>query len=245
MLKKIQSDFAGHIFDRKNNKITKSLPYSNQESLARLNIYRNNIFGTFSAVLESTFPITKKIIGTKKFKNLVEIYQKKYPAHCGDLNKYPDNFPKILQKLQPSFLYDLSRLELASHQSYYADDMAEFAINSFHKIKPENFYELTFDLHPSCFLIKSQFPIFEIFTKKQKILGKKTEFILVERASGSCKIEAITGDEFLFLEYILKKKSLFQIYKKITQSNKNFDIGAMLNKFINNRVICNFNEPKI
>jgi hypothetical protein len=243
LLKTIQNDFANHIFDRKKNKIINSLPYSNQEALARLNIYRNNVFGNFSSVLTSIFEVSKKIIGEKKFKNLIEEYQKKYPSKSGDLNEYGDNFPKLLKGLQPEFLYDLSRLELALHQCYYADDVDDFAIDNFRKISPEKFYNLTFDLHPSCFLIESEFPIFTIFKKKKKNLNKKTEFILVERASGTCEAKLLNHEEFIFLKNLLKKKTLFQNYKNIAKLiGKEFDIGAMLNKFINNRVICNFHE---
>ncbi len=242
-LKKIQDSFSNHIFDRKKTTIINFLPYSNQEALARLNIYRNNIFGNFSSVLESIFEVSKKIIGPKKFKNLVENYQKKYPAKSGNLDDYGDNFPKLLKTLKPAFLYDLSRLELLFHNSYYSNNAKDFDINKFQKINPEDFFKLTFDLHPSCFLLKSEFPIFTIFTKKKKILSKKSEFVLIERACGACEVKNLDLIEFTFLENLSKKKNLFQTYKKIVNlTKKEIDIGAMLNKFINNKVICNFHK---
>jgi hypothetical protein len=240
-LKKIQNDFSNHIFNRKNNKIINSLPYSSQEALARLNIYRNNIFGNFLSVLSSTFEVSKKIIGEKKFRKLVEEYQKKYPSKSGNLNDYCDNFPKILKKVKPAFIFDLSKLELALHKAYYSGDVKDFSINNFHKINPEKFCNLTFSLHPSCFLIKSEFPIFTIFNKKKKLLKKQAEFVLIDRALGICQARALTILEFLFLENLKKKKTLFQAYKNIIKiTKKEFDIGSMLSKFINWKVICDF-----
>ncbi len=246
-LNNLQKNFAKHIFDRKQIAIIGDLPYLNQESLARLNIYRNNVFGGFSSVLSSIFSSVKNIVGEKKFKKLIEDYQKKYPSKSGNLNYYGESFPRFLSKTKPDFLSDLAKLELYFHNCYYASDVDDFDIENFKKLNPKNFFDLKFQLHPSCFLIKSKFPIFSIWKKNGKKIPTiiKAEFALVERANGSCEIHQLTEAEFVFLDNLAKEKTLYQTYQEIIKlTKKDFDIGKLLNKFITIRVVANFLTPQ-
>ncbi len=241
-LANIQRDFIAHIFNPKQKNIVKIIPYSSQEALARLNIYRNNVFGNFSAVLEMVFETVRKIIGEKKFENLAKEYQLKYHSKSGNLDHYGDDFPQFLKKAKPSFLSDLARLELLYHNCYYAADADNFNVEDFQKLPQQKFFNLKFNLHPSCFLMKSQFAIFSLWKNpKKKSAAKKTEYLLITRSDGNQKIYKISQEEFLFLSYITQKKQLFEVYKKINQIvKKECDIGKILNKFIILKVIAGF-----
>ncbi len=241
-LAKLQENFCAHIFNRNRKNITKSLPYSNQETLARLNIYRNNVFGNFEGVLESIFPLVKKISGAKEFKKIVENYCVKNPSLSGNLNLFGDNFPKFLKPL----LSDIARLELASHHCYYAAEVADFDIKNFQNLAPEKLFKLRFELHPSCFFIESRFAIFNIWQnfindkKIKKTAPKKTEILLVERGRGNCAVQKLSPVEFIFLQNLHNKKTLYQTYQKMVKVSKDCDIGSILNKFISLRIITKF-----
>ena len=73
-LLKIQQEFFQHIYKKSDRKILNKTQHSAIESLARLNVYRNNVLGNFESVLSSTFSVTKKIIGKKKFDEIVQKY---------------------------------------------------------------------------------------------------------------------------------------------------------------------------
>ena len=240
LLNKLQNNFAKHIFNRKAIAITSSLPYSNQEALARLNIYRNNVFGNFYSVLSSIYAVVKKIVGEKKFKKFVEEYQNKYHSTNGNLDNYGDKFPLFLKKQEPGFLSDLAQLELYYHQCYFAREVENFDIKKFQKLAPEKFFDLKFELHPSCFLMKSEFAIFSIWKKeaKKNIKINKPEFALIERVYDSCQIHKLSEVEFIFLDNLTKKKTLYFIYQKISKlAKEEFDIGQIMNRFIANKVI--------
>ncbi len=246
----LQRDFSDHLYRKLNKKILRELPYSKVEALARLNIYRNNVFGNFNAVLSSIFEAVKKLVGEKYFEQLCNEYNKKHFSKSGNLDDYGDAFPQFLAKVKSkhklTFLSDLARLELLHHKAYYSADAEKFDLKKFKKITAEKFSNLEFELHPSCFLMASEFPIFSIWKDniagngKKKISLKKPELLLIERGLSKVQIHNLSPEEFIFLASSTKKK-LFTIYKEILQQTKReCDIGAILNKFISLGIIANF-----
>ena len=174
----VQQDFLAHLYDDKKLKIIDVLaPYSKPEALARLNVYRNNVFGNFSSVLSSIFCITKKIIGDKKFFSLAEEYMTSYHSVSGNLDEYGEFFPEFLNKIKSkhklNYLADLATLELAHYRTFFAEKIKdEFPLKQFKKISQENFPNLTFTLHPSCVSFSSKFPIYSIWNKEKKSNSK-------------------------------------------------------------------------
>jgi hypothetical protein len=246
----LQEHFKNHLYEEFDEKILAALPYSKEESLARLNIYRNNVFGNFNSVLESIFEAVAKLVGDEYFTQLCDSYNRKFYSKSGNLDNYGDEFPKFLtqEKSQHklAFLPDLAKLELLYHKSYFADSAPVFDLDKFKKIPQKKFFDLKFKINPSCFIIASKFAIFSIWKnniedkKEKKINANAAEFALVERALGKVNIHNISEEEFLFLKNITKK-TLYETYEKITAITKNeCDIGRLVNKFISNGVITNF-----
>lgn len=246
----LQRHFKNHLYKKSNEKLLDSLPYSKLEALARLNIYRNNVFGNFNSVLSSIFVAVKKLVGAKYFAQLCEEYNQKHHSKSGNLDNYGNLFPQFLSKIKNkhklAFLSDVARLELLYHQSYFSADAKIFDIEKFKKISPENLADLKFDLHPSCFILASKFPIFSIWKDNIEKKGRKKislnspEFSLIYRASNIVQIQKLSEAEFLFLKNISDKK-LFETYKKIIRTTKTeCDIGMILNKFISAGIITNF-----
>ncbi len=133
-LLKLQKNFGEHILNKKKSAILKSLPYARQDSLARLDIYRNNIFDFSYSAFSAIFPVVKKICGEEKFQKLFEKYLKKHHIKTGNLNDCGNDFPKFLKKTKPQFLSDLAQLELFYHLSYYTGEAFDFDLENFQKI---------------------------------------------------------------------------------------------------------------
>jgi hypothetical protein len=253
--KELQQDFCAHLFDNKSKKIINSLPYSNQEALARLNIYRNNVFGNFESVLSSIYPAIKRLVGEDYFEKLVVDFCKKYPSRSGNLDDFGSEFPQFLKQIQRRhklpYLPDTARLELFFHQAYFCKDAVDFDLKKFQKIPPENFFDLTFKLHPSCFLITSKFPIFSIWQsnvsekKPKKLSLQQAESAIISKALGQVEIIKLSAAEFIFLQNLSQGKNLFETYKKILRSTKiDCNIGEILQKFVAAKIINNFKLEK-
>lgn len=238
-----QKNFIAHLVDEKKSTILAELPYSRAEALERLNIYRNNVFGNFDNLLSENFKITKNLMGEKEFQEILEKYYQKFSSKSGNLTDYVVNFPKIFKSSKAAYLKDLSQFELLLHQSYFAENVANFDTEKLQKIAPEKYQNLILELHPSCFLMTTDFTIFSCYKnypKKSKI-AKKIEFILIFK---SLAIK-LSQEEFVFLSAVKKQQKLYNIFKKITRiSDKKIDIGKMLNKFILKGVIVNFKIAK-
>jgi hypothetical protein len=238
-LLKLQKDFYSHLFDKKKSKIIDNFSHSKLESLARLDIYRNNVFGNFNSVLESIFPVSKKILGEKKFRELLEKYCLKFPSKSGNLDEFGLEFPLFLKSYKSLYLKDLAQLELLLHHSFFSKKIInKFDIKKFQKLPQEKFFDLTFFIHPNCKLFSSKFSIFSIWKKEQEVKNlKEAEFVLIFEKN----ILKISEEEFLFLSLIQKQKKLYEIYKKLYQKNqKEVDIGKFIQRFIANGIIIKY-----
>jgi len=251
----LQQEFISHINSKSKKEIISSLPYSNQESLARLNIYRNNVFGNFTSVLSSIYEVVQKLVGEKFFEQISEEFIKKYPSKSGNLDDYGFEFPQFLKRIQKKYklpyLSDVAHLELLFHKAYLSKKTKDFDLEKFQKIAPQNFSNLTFFLHPSCFLFSSKFPVFSIWknnieSKKPKKLSlNNPEMVLVNKGLGKVEIEKLNLEEFIFLKNLIAGKKLFETYKNIIRTTKKeCDVGKILEKFIKSKVIINFKLEK-
>ncbi len=237
-LKYLQKNFSNHIFAKADKKILSQVSHSTHEALERLNIYRNNILGNFESVLNSIFPITKKILGVEKFEELSQKYYRKFPSKSGNLNEYGKDFPKFLKNQEPLYLKDLAQLELLHHQAFFVKKTKEFDLKSFKKILPENLTNLIFILNPATSLLASKFAIFSIWKSEKKIRNHtKSQSMLI----CADKILKINEEEYLFLTEIKKRKKLYEIYKTLCKKNKKINIGKLINHFITNGVISDWN----
>ena len=93
-----------------------------------LNIYRNNIAHGLITTLESNFPKTRTILGSKNFYSLARLYASQEKPSSSLLYKYGAGFSKFLQKIpalsELGYLPDLARLEQQIRLSYHARDCA-------------------------------------------------------------------------------------------------------------------------
>ncbi|MBP7709790.1 MAG: putative DNA-binding domain-containing protein [Rickettsiales bacterium] len=235
----IQRNFSKHLEKKSDQKILQEISGSSVEALARLNIYRNNVYGGFESVLSSIFPVTKNILGEEKFAELLKKYCQKFPSKTGDLNKFGDNFAKFLKGHKPLYLKDLAQLELLHHQAYFiAKNTKEFDVRKFQKLPVDHFFNLVFLLDSSRFLFNSKFAVFSIWQKKREIKNlAKAELALV----CADNIFKLSEEEFLFLSLIQKQKKLYEIYQILCKKTKKpVDIGALINRFISNGTIINY-----
>ncbi len=238
-LLKIQQEFARHIFKKSDKEILKNLPYSELESLERLDIYRNNVLGNFESILSSIYVVSKKIIGAKKFDDLQKKFCQKFPSKSGNLNDFGAEFPQFIKKLEPLFLKDLAQLELFYHQSYFAKKSYEkIELKKLKKISAEQFSKIIFALDQSCVFFASKFAIFSIWQKEKKIKNfTKPELVLIHDGH----VLLLNEEEFSFLMLIKKQKPLYQIYQLLRKKFKrDLDIGALINHFISNGIITKF-----
>lgn len=244
-LKKIQKNFSTHLRDKKKTEILADIAYPKDEALARLNIYRNNVFSSFCDVLNSIFAVTKKILGEKKFAEYVKKYSQDFDSNSGNLDEYGEFFPDLFKNHKIKYLEDLARLELKYYRTYFLPDVkSDFDIEKFKIVAPEKFFGLTFELHPTLSVVASTYALYSIWEGK-KSLPDHAEFMLIARPFHDVIIEKITEEEYAMLSMMKQGERLYDIYEELCKiAKKEIDIGALLNRFIAAKIIVGFKSDQ-
>jgi hypothetical protein len=250
-LKKLQKDFAAHLCDKSDEAILTQIKSIN--SASRLQIYRNNVFGNFDDVLASIYPAVKKTVGADYFEQICQKYHLAHPSQSGNLDNYGRHFGKFLHQIKKEhkilYLKELAELEWHYHDAYFAKDVGDFDLESFQKLSEEQWCQLQFKLHHSCVLMAPKYPINQIWQFCQDKVSEsqnldleklEKEYLLIARINFDIEICNLSAAEFAFLQKIKKKENIYQIYEGLTDKFADFDIGQTVNKFINNRVLCQF-----
>ena len=122
-LAEIQKQFANHIYNKDNDLVFQYIAESSILKKDRMQSYRNNVFASFKRVLKSIYTTVYKIVGDEYFNRISQQYIKKYHSNSGNLDIYGSKFPtfinSLLQEHKLSYLYDISKLELYYHKSYF------------------------------------------------------------------------------------------------------------------------------
>ena len=253
-LKKLQQDFVKYIYDNKKTDILSQIVQSDIDVAQRVFIYQNNILSNLQDVLGSVYEVCKKLVGEKYFRKIARQFIDQHKSKSGNLDDYGAEFPEFIKQKESDhklvYLSQLASLEWQFHQAYFDDIAPEIKLETLQKIPQEDYFNLSFTLSPSAKLINSQFPLYKIWIsnigsndqEKIDLTKEKGEFLLIYKLF-EVALEKIDEIDYLFLKLIAQNLSLFEIYENITlQLNlSEFDIGALINKYISNSVIANFN----
>jgi hypothetical protein len=164
-----------------------------ERALARLAVYRGNVFGNCSKALAGAYPIVRKIVGEEFFEDLSRAYWRSRPSVSGDLNEYGRGFDAFLagcaQVQDLPYLPDVAHMEWLAHRAYYAADSARFDPSRLAALPPERHPGLRPVLARACALFESHWPLARIWEVHQDDytgeinvdLGAGGERILVHR----------------------------------------------------------------
>lgn len=133
----------------------------------RFDIYRNNVIMTLIEALESSFPISRKIVGDEFFAEMARVYLRQNLPTSPVLMYYGEAMPEFLTGFGPAqhlgYLPDIARLELALRQSYHAQDSRPVEPALIATLAQENLPFLRLTFAPAIRLIRSPWPIHAIW----------------------------------------------------------------------------------
>lgn len=232
-LKEIQNKFIDGAYDEGNLAVLSSIKDGKAPKEELLDIYRNNLYATLTNALRLTYPKIHQLVGEKKFKKFCLKFIKQNRSYSGNLDEYGENFSNFFVKKEDGFLSELAQVEWLKHKSYLAKDMPLFNIEKLQKLPQEKLFDVKLKLHPSCFLIDSNYNL--LGKKKQGQPNKRPNYFVIYRHDFEVKAEKISRSEFSFLSGIKENLSLYQIYKKYK-----INIRTCLQKYLTNSVLNDF-----
>ncbi len=133
----------------------------------RFNVYRNNVAVSLTEAMHTAFPVIAKLLGKQNMDGLSGIFLRAHPPSSPLMMFYGEAFPEFLAGMKQldhlGFLPDVARLELAMRESYHAADATPINPQDLAGLAIEELLECTVELAPSLRVVRSPWPIYDIW----------------------------------------------------------------------------------
>lgn len=198
-------------------------------------IYRNNFLASLTAALAATFPAVERFVGEDNFRFAAHGFIRAHPPEQPSLYAYGDRFPDYLAGLAPAvadfpFLPDLARLEWAVNEAYFAADGPALTPERLAGIDPADYAELRLSLHPAGRLVRSPWPIWELWDAEAvpEPLGEGPDHVLALRRNGKVDVVLLSPGDFVFVSRLDAGLSLVAAAGEAAEAEPDFDLTAAL-----------------
>jgi hypothetical protein len=133
----------------------------------RFACYTNNFVAGLVEVLEAAFPATSRLAGGQNFRFAAGRFARAHPPGEPRLLAYGGTFPGWLASFKPAagqpWLAEVARLEWARNEALFAADAPSLRPEALAGLAPEAVPGLRFTLHPSLRLLRSDYPIHDLW----------------------------------------------------------------------------------
>lgn len=232
-LEQVQKDFCDAIMHER------SRDYqfvSSSNPIDRVSIYKNTIFDTLRKALAVTFPGVWILLGEECANNLAAAFcsnAANFPS-SGCLDDWGGEFPNFISSQESlkylSYLKDYAEYEWLKHLSYCAASALILESDALISMAEENVETLTFIFHPSVFTMTSQFSLdkiaFLIENHDNSTLNSVAQetYAIIARPYNAVLTFWVSADLWLFIDALLKGKTLGESFQTVKDQFQNFDL---------------------
>jgi hypothetical protein len=213
------------------------------ERSAQLAIYRNNLHAGFNKALSLEFPVIERLVGRDFFQQLARQYLHAHPSRAGDLHLAGVHFPRFLgqrfAKTEHGYLADVAQLEWVYQQAAVAADALPFDPRALAELEPRLYATLQFRIHPSCFLVRSDYPILRIWQVNQSEgepdmvdLHEGPQHVLTRRLGEGVELRSVTAAEYTLLDCFLHGSTLANAFALVEKLDPEFDLARALRQLM-------------
>lgn len=222
---------------------------------ARLAIYRNNIVHNYREALRDVYPVVERLVGEDFFRFAADHYIPCHPSCQGNLHGFGGEFAAFLEQFPPAaglpYLGDVARLEWNWHQSFHAADGSAMAIDQLMMVAEAALPSLHFQLHPSCRLLASPFPVDRIWAANQPDTAESMTVdlnaggvqLLIHRRGDAVAIEPVSDPEFALLAALTQGLPLQAALDAAQAVDTSFDLAAFLVQRVSDSTLAGFVVP--
>ncbi len=207
---------------------------------ARLEIHRNNTVLSLRDALEETFPVVCRLVGEEFFGFAARQFVRTRPPLEARLSAYGAGFADFLESFEPArslaYLPDTARLEWAVNQAFHAADATPLDPATLARLSPEQSAGLRFEMHTSCLLLDSPYPVLRIWEANQPDIAEPDPIdlalggcrLLIHRRALDVRFLELRPAPFGFLAALAAGETLAAAYGAAAASDPGFDLAAAL-----------------
>lgn len=245
----LQEMFGSAIEDAGRARAAASMFRGNPErSLARLAVYRGNVYANCGKALAGAYPIVRKILGEEFFAAMAREYVRSNASQSGDLNRYGERLGDFIagfpHTAELPYLPDVARMEWLVHRAHLAEDSPAFDPSSLASLHAERFADLRPRLSAACALLQSPWPLGRIWTIHQDDyqgtfeidLNAGSDRVLVHRPLWRAHVLSLAPGDFRFLSAAYRGETLGAALEA-GAADAGFDPSTALAHLINAQVI--------
>ena len=216
----------------------------------RFDVYRNNVVGSLTKVLESSFPVIRKLVGNEFFQAMAGIYLRKYPPQLQLMMFYGQDMPEFLAGFDPvshlQYLPDVARLELAVHASYHAADADPILPSTLQNMPADRLMAARVNLAPSLRLVRSRWPIHGIWRENTEDGAPQSsahgENVAVTRPDYEPELTTLAPGGGTFLAALLAGRRFGEALDAATEQVPEFDLSETLGVLLAGAAIISMDE---
>jgi len=218
----------------------------------RVDIYRNNVFGTLTDALKMAYPVIVKLVGAGFFEHLASEFIRQTPSKSGNLHDFGAEMAEFTAGFQEcsqlTYLPDVARLEWACHEVFFSEDHHPLKHDRLTAVPADRVGDLKFRLHPATRLMVSDYPVHLIWeTNQDGFSGDSTVdldqggvAILVRRKTCLAVLEPVTRAEWSFLNSFREGGDLSSASDAALETDSRFDVTAALKQFVADSILVDF-----
>lgn len=250
--RRFQDRFVRALLEDKPNLVAYDIVGAGLPPVERLNIYRNNTFITLSQALAQNFPVICRLVGHGFFDQMARVYIRRHPPKSPLLMTYGDSFPRFIEGYDPAkeliYLADVARLEHAWNCCFNGPDGQELDIAHLAEVSPEQFNKLVLDFLPNLALVRSPFPILDIWRINQEAaspsdpisLDQQGQNLAVFRRELEVEIMSVDAAGYGFMEKLMAGMPLGQAAEDVMELHVEFDLQAALQAILQSGILVGF-----
>jgi hypothetical protein len=225
----------------------------------RLAIYRANLQAARVGALQTAFPTVARIVGDEFFAALAREYGRAHPSANGNLNHFGAAFSEFLAGFAPAeelpYLPDVAALDWAMHQAESAADVRPLDLASLvQALGTHAADQVTLQLHPSVALVRSRFPLADIWHYNASLAAGKAidrlelpnwdigQSVLVHRATWRVAVLHINEAEALAIDAVQHGESLQHVLSNALAADAKADLVSLLSNWCSTGILMGINS---
>lgn len=226
-----------------------------QPSEKRFNVYRNNVVAGLVEALKAAFPAARRIAGDEFFAAMARVYVSLAPPRTPVMLDYGESFPDFIGTFEPAkcvaYLADVARLERAWVEAYHAAEAPPIDPSTLAAIDSQIIPHVTFALHPSVRVVRSSFPVVQIWEMNVDARMPATlniapggENALVIRPVAEVEVRQVSAGAATFIQSLAAGASISDATILALDADCGFDLSGALRDLFAINAIVGWNTPE-